>query len=33
VNSVEDAPKKVIAVAVGIKERERLLIGGKEVAS
>jgi mRNA-degrading endonuclease RelE of RelBE toxin-antitoxin system len=31
--AVEDEPKKVIVVAVGIKEREKLFIGGKEVES
>ncbi len=31
--AVEDAPKKVIVMAVGIKERERLFIGGLEVES
>jgi mRNA-degrading endonuclease RelE of RelBE toxin-antitoxin system len=31
--AVEEAPKKVIVVAVGIKEREKVFIGGKEVES
>jgi mRNA-degrading endonuclease RelE of RelBE toxin-antitoxin system len=31
--AVEDEANKVVVVAVGIKEREKLLIGGKEVES
>ena len=31
--AVEDEPKKVVVVAVGIKKRGKLFIGGKEVES
>jgi hypothetical protein len=30
-SAVEDQPKKVVVVAVGIKERQKRFIGGREV--